>query len=88
MNLHVNIIFIMVNMKLQKNIYFKIMQIADQDAKGVLALAENILKKLQTVFPHIIKAYAKLDSANCYHNSLGPQAHYRTCKNYDIDLCR
>ena len=46
MTLHVDIIFTMLNMKLQKNIYFTSMQTADQDAKDVLVLADNILKKL------------------------------------------
>ena len=64
------------------------MQTADQDAKDVLAIADNILKKFQADFPHINKAYAKSDNANCYHNSLGPEALYRLRKNYGIDLCR
>ena len=44
MALHVDIIFTMVNMKLQKNIYFTSMQTADKVAKDILALAGNILK--------------------------------------------
>ena len=45
MILHVDIIFAMVNMTLQKNIHFTIMETADQEAKNVVALADNILKK-------------------------------------------
>ena len=74
---NVNIIFAMVNITLQKNIYFASMQTADQDAKDVVPLADNILKKLQADFPHINRAYAKSDNASCYHNSLDPEALYR-----------
>ena len=72
----------------KKIIYFTRIQTAGQDAKNVLALADNILKKLQADFPHINKAYTKPDNASCYHKSLGPEALYRLCKNFGIDLCR
>ena len=88
MTLHVDIIVTMVNMKLQKNIYFTSVKTVDRDAKDVLALADNILKKLQVEFPHIDKTYAKSDYESCYHSFLGPEALYRLCKNYVIDLCR
>ena len=88
MTLHVDIIFTMLNMKLQKNIYFTSMQTADQDAKDVLALADNILKKREVDSPHINKAYAKSGNVSCYQNSLGSAALYRLCESYGIDLCR
>ena len=59
MTLHVDIIFTIVNMKLQKYIYFTNIQTADQDAKDNLGLADNILKRLQANFLYINKAYAK-----------------------------
>ena len=88
MTLHVDIIFTIVNMKLQKYIYFTNIQTAGQDSKDNLALADNILKRLQANFLYINKVYAKSGKANCYRNSLGPEALYRLCKNNGIDLCR
>ena len=52
-----------------------------------MALANNILKNLQSNFPHINKVYAKSGNSSCDRNFLGPEALCRL-NNYGNDLCR
>lgn len=71
-----------------KSVYIAAFDKSDQDMLDTLCIAEVILKKFHSDFPHINSILAKSDNAGCYHNAATVEILTMMCRNLGLNLDR
>ena len=88
MTLHVDVIFIREEGKIEKKTYYTVIFRCDQGMLDVLSISDCVLDEVQKDFPKIKQMYAKSDNAICYHSNGAAEGLYKLCKDKGVKLLR
>lgn len=88
MSLHIDVLIFKNGDRLEKQVYFTILERSDQGLEHTLCVLEHVTKQVKEDFPSIHHIYMKSDNAGCYSGNGHIQLEIIILQKYDLKLIR